>query len=67
MMYLMLRATLAGAMLFAGPVVAIAQSVPGATPPAQAAPAPDDQGGSVNTPPAPAAPAAPAPDDDSDD
>ncbi len=68
MMRLMLRTSLAGAALFAGALVALAQSVPPAGPPsAEAAPIPDDQAGSIAVPPPPAPPAVPAPDDDPDE
>jgi hypothetical protein len=67
MMRFMLRTSLASAALFAGALLAHAQAVPPAGPPAQAAPIPDDQAGSIAVPPPPAPPAIPAPDDDSDE
>ncbi|KAF2991175.1 hypothetical protein MJC1_01908 [Methylocystis sp. MJC1] len=63
MTYLMLRATLAGAALFSGALLAQAQSVPPIDAPAQMAPAPDDQGGPADLP---TTPGVPEPDDDSD-
>ncbi len=63
MLSLMIRTSLAGAALFAGALLAHAQSAP---PPAEAAPIPDDQGGYA-VPAPPAVPAVPAPDDDSDE
>lgn len=69
MMRLMLKASVAGAALFAGASLAHAQSVPPAGPPvgAEVAPAPADPGGSIDNPTPPPPPVVLAPDDDSDE
>jgi hypothetical protein len=64
MIRLMLQTSLAGAAIFAGALLAHAQPVPPAGPPAQATPIPDDRGGSVDIPATPPPPVLPAPDDD---
>ncbi len=66
MMRLMLIASLAVATLFAGGLLAHAQSIPAPEPPAEAAPIPNDEGYSVDVPPRPTPRAVPAPDADSD-
>jgi hypothetical protein len=65
MMRLMIRTSLAGAALFAGSLLAHAQSLPPPEPPAEAAPIPNDEGYEVPAMPNP--PAVPAPDSDADE
>jgi hypothetical protein len=67
MLRFMLRTSLAGAAIFTGAMLAHAQTVPPAGPPAEAAPVPGDQGMSIDPPAMPGAPATPMPEDDADE
>ncbi len=66
MVRLMLIARVAGAALFAGAVLAQAQSPPPPEPPPEAAQIPTDEGYSVDVPARPTHPAVPASDDDAE-
>lgn len=65
MMRLMLKASLAGAALFAGSLLVYAQSSPPPEPPTEAAPIPYDDGYGVTRPATPTPPAVPTPEDNS--